>query len=242
MAKELMLHAGGVETDRAELEKVITPERIDRWQPIPHHTLFDLTQQTIIDNGFKIARVQMGIAKEGNRFFALMEMEGKGDYHLMVGLRNSHDKTFPAGLAVGSRVFVCDNLAFSGEISIARKHTTYIMKDLPGLVIGAVGRIALAKVLQDTRIEAYRQYYLDDFDAHDLIIRSVDYGIISNQIIPQVLHQWREPEHDVFKERTAWSLFNGFTEVMKRFPASELPKKTVKLHGMLDKYVGMATA
>jgi hypothetical protein len=29
-------------------------------------------------------------------------------------------------------VFVCDNLAFSGEIKIARKHTRFIVRDLPG--------------------------------------------------------------------------------------------------------------
>jgi hypothetical protein len=35
--------------------------------------------------------------------------------HNVLGLRNSHDKRFPAGLVGGSAVFVCDNLAFSGE-------------------------------------------------------------------------------------------------------------------------------
>ena len=37
------------------------------------------------------------------------------DYSLVLGLRNSHDKTFPASLALGSQVLVCDNLSFFGE-------------------------------------------------------------------------------------------------------------------------------
>jgi hypothetical protein len=37
----------------------------------------------------------------------------------LVGLR----KTFPIGIAFGSRVFVCDNLALIGDHVIRRKHT-----------------------------------------------------------------------------------------------------------------------
>nr|MBS0019438.1 hypothetical protein [Gammaproteobacteria bacterium] len=49
----------------------------------------------------------------------------------MVGLRGSYDQTLPRGLAVGSRVFVCDNLAFSGEVTIKTKQTTFIGQRLP---------------------------------------------------------------------------------------------------------------
>lgn len=241
MGTALMLHSGGEEIDRAGLQELLTPMPERTWHPIPHHTLFDLVYETVSDNGLKIVAVQMGIAKDGARFFALMEIgNDRVDYNMTIGLRNSHDKTFPAGLVVGSRVFVCDNLAFSGEIQIARKHTIHIMDDLPGLVVGAVGKIAIAKKSQEERIELYRGFPIDDFDAHDIIIRSVDYGVITNQAIPYVLDQWRDPNYQDFKERTAWSLFNGFTQVMKdRYPVAELPKRTVKLHGMFDKYTGM---
>ena len=40
-----------------------------------------------------------------------------------VGFRNSHDKSMVAGICAGARVFVCDNLAFSGDFSEKRKHT-----------------------------------------------------------------------------------------------------------------------
>ena len=219
--------------------KIPTPDGIGIWRPISHNMLFDLVEKTVMDNGLEIENVSMGVAKEGNRFFALMRLAAtNANYCTTVGLRNSHDKSFPAGLAVGSNVFVCDNLAFSAEITVARKHTIRIMDDLPGLVIGAVGKIAIARKSQDIRIAAYRDFAIDDWDAHDMIIRSVDYGIIPNQAIPQVLEQWRTPQHAEFQDRTMWSLFNAFTEVCKRFPVSELAKRTVKLHGMFDSMVG----
>jgi hypothetical protein len=49
------------------------------------------------------------------RYFGLMEIQNgviHQDYAWVLGLRNSHDKTFPAGIVAGANVFVCDNLRF----------------------------------------------------------------------------------------------------------------------------------
>jgi len=58
--------------------------------------------------------------------------ESAADFALVVGLRNSHDKSFPAGLVIGASVLVCDNLSFSGEVRLARKHTYPIIATLRG--------------------------------------------------------------------------------------------------------------
>jgi hypothetical protein len=65
---------------------------------------------------------------------------------------NSHDKTFPAGIIAGSCVFICVNLAFSGKVKLARKHTIYITSDLPRLVQGVVARLMERWHHQDTRL------------------------------------------------------------------------------------------
>ncbi len=41
-----------------------------------------------------------------------------------IGIRNSHDKSLRLGLTAGLRVFVCSNMAFSGEFTpVLAKHT-----------------------------------------------------------------------------------------------------------------------
>jgi hypothetical protein len=41
-----------------------------------------------------------------------------------IGIRNSHDKSLRLGLTVGLRVFVCSNMAFSGEYTLVlAKHS-----------------------------------------------------------------------------------------------------------------------
>ena len=106
-----------------------------------------------------------GLTHDGARYFGLLQVAGQdaeGDFGLVVGLRNSHDKVFPAGLVVGALVFVCDNLSFSGEIKLARKHTAHVERDLPQLIDRAVGQLGDLRRTQDTRFSTYRQHELTD--------------------------------------------------------------------------------
>ena len=51
-----------------------------------------------------------GLTHDGNRCFSLLQVangHSDQDFALVVGIRNSHDQTFPAGLVVGASVFVC---------------------------------------------------------------------------------------------------------------------------------------
>jgi hypothetical protein len=57
--------------------------------------------------------------------------------------------------------------------------------------------------------------------------------------IPDVLQEWREPKHPEFREgRTAWRLFNAFTEILKG-NLGELPRRTQALHGFMDSACGL---
>ncbi len=160
------------------------------------------------------------------------------DYRWVVGIRNSHDKTFPAGIVASTQVLVCSNLAFTGEIKLARKHTRFILRDLGELAHQAVQRLVSRFDEQDHRIEHYKRSPLRDTTAHDLIIHSVDKGVCSNQHIPKVLHEWRHPAHACFQPRTLWSLQNAFTEALKG-NLNLLPGRTERLHQLLDAQAGL---
>lgn len=238
----LILHCGATAVDLDEVSRVKTPRGTDSWQPIPHAQLIQTVQRTLATTKLTIGTQAHSLTHDGCRYFGLMEIQSQKanvDYTWVLGLRNSHDKTFPAGIVAGASVFVCDNLSFSGEIKVARKHTRFINRDLPQLVERSIGLLLEKWHDQDRRIEAYKLHEVHDDQAHDLIIRSVDVGVMSNRLIPEVLKEWREPKHQSFEERTIWSLFNSFTEALKDGSLAELPKKTEALHGLLDVHVGL---
>ena len=238
----LILHCGAAAVERSFLKNVRTPLATETWSPIPHLRLVEQVEHALSAANLTIVNQAHALSHAGDRYFGLIQVEaGKanGDYALVLGLRNSHDKRFPAGIVAGAQVFVCDNLSFNGEVELSRKHTRFIGRDLPMLTERAIGQLQEKWHGQEQRIDRYKNYAIADRDAHDLMVRAVDVGVCPVTVLPKVVQEWREPSHDVFKERTVWSLFNGFTEALKG-NLSMLPNRTQALHVLMDGYVGLA--
>jgi hypothetical protein len=238
----LVLHCGANLVPRRAVSGVPTPSATQTWAPIPHSLLVEQVELALHANRLRVVSQAHSLTHDGLRYFGLMEIHNGAvhpDYGWVLGLRNSHDKRFPAGVVAGATVFVCDNLSFSGEIEIARKHTQFILRDLPLLTQQAIGRLVQRWHHQDERISAYKTKAITNAGAHDLIIRGMDAGVCSNRLIPTVLQEWRKPRHAEFEERNVWALFNSFTESLKKSSLAEVPRKTEALHGLLDSYVGL---
>ena len=235
----LLMHCGGKQVSRDAIENAPTPKKTNSWTPIAHNRLLELAEFTITTQGFRITNQAHGLWGNGDRYFGLMELSNNREheeYSLVLGLRNSHDKTFPASLALGSQVLVCDNLSFFGEVVLTRRHTRFIERDLPGIILQAVGRLSEMRSHQNDRIELYKKTQIKDQIAHDIIVRAVDTRVIPVTQIPLVLQEWREPSHDEFKfdGRTMWRLFNAFTESFKSRSLEMLPRRSQALHGLMD--------
>ncbi|HEY8899699.1 MAG TPA: DUF932 domain-containing protein [Chthoniobacterales bacterium] len=236
----LILHCGAAAVSRRELASVPTPQPTHTWMPIAHTKVLAQIERTLKANDIEVLGEAHSLTADGQRYFGLLEVRhghNANDYSWVLGLRNSHDKTFPAGIVAGVQVFVCDNLSFSGEVKLARRHTRFILRDLPTLAHTAVSRIVEQWHTQDQRIAAYGATSVTDAKAHDIVIRAADVGAITNRHIPEVLREWREPRHSDFAPRTAWSLFNAFTEGLKG-NLSLLPERTTALQGLFDSKFG----
>lgn len=235
----LMLHCGADHVERAEVEDVPTPTATRTWFPVPHARILESVETALGRDGLRIVHEAHGMTHGGLRYFGLLQVANghrEDDYGLVVGVRNSHDQSFPAALCLGSGVFVCDNLAFSGEVKLARKHTRYIFRDLPGLVARGVGLLHDKRHKQEERIAAYKGHQIDDLHAHDLLVRAIETRACSAQQVPKVLDQWRNPQHPDFEPRNVWSLFNAFTEVYKGGSLATTTTKSNALHGLMDAY------
>ena len=114
----LVLHCGARHVQRPAIEAAPTPAASETWVPVPHHRLLQQVESTIVANGLSVINEAHALWNDGLRYFGLLEVingESHADYGLVIGLRNSHDKSFPAAIAMGSAVFICDNLAFSAR-------------------------------------------------------------------------------------------------------------------------------
>jgi hypothetical protein len=239
--RALVLHAGAHEATREQIFETKTPEATKTFTPISHGGFLSIVTSVLLGIGLTIQREAFGLWRDNQRMFGVLQVaNGKNpdDYAMLVGLRNSHDHSFAASLALGSLVFVCDNMAFSGEVTLSRMHTAHIMRDLPGLVNTGIAKLNGMRGYQDKRIAAYKDVILDNKDASHLIIEALRNQVINVQRVDDVVREWYTPSHEDFAPRTGWSLFNAFTEALKGSGAALQPR-TLRLHGMLDTFAGL---
>lgn len=235
----LCLHQGAALASREEIQRAATPPPTRSWRPLAHFHLLKMVEDALCQRGLSVTGEAHGLSIDRLRYFGLIEVDRTlGEAGCVIGLRNAHDKRFSAGIVAGSQVFVCDNLSFSGEVAIARKHTRNILAELPERIAKGIDRITGHWDFHRKRIERYRMSPMGDTEAHDLMIRAVDMEVCANSYIPKVLQEWREPRHEEFRPRTLWSFQNAFTEVFKG-RADLLPERTHRLHRLLDERAGL---
>lgn len=236
----LCLHAGAELVSREAVDAVITPQATETWTPVSHGSLVDAVENSLAGSGLAVVDRAFALTKGGDRLFGLLTLGNDndgGDYAVTIGVRNSHDKKFPVGLAVGSRVFVCDNLAFSSEVVIKSKHTRWIHDRLPRLVADGVAGLVQHRHVQAKRIECYKELEVrNQAHLHDVVLKAYRAQAIPATAIAKVIEEFEEPRHPEFRDWTGWSLFNAFTEVLK--PFGELQRRTQRLHGVFDAEVG----
>jgi hypothetical protein len=128
---------------------------------------------------------------------------------------------------------------FGDEIALSRKHTSRLFEDLDERIEAGFSRIFEEWQQNDLRVMSYREHDLDDQAAHDLVIKSMDAAAIPPSAIPRVLQEYRSPWHSEFMPRTAWSLFNSFTEILNSKPHL-LVDRTRTLHRVFDEALEIA--
>lgn len=229
----LCLHRGAEAIALPALTALVTPPATQSHVPLPHVQLVEMMKYALGFYGHEIVDEAHAITEDASRYFGLLSLESDyGAYADTVGLRNSHDKSFPIGIAFGSRVFVCDNLAFIGDHVIKRKHTANSKRDLPGLVAGVVEPLREQRKAQQMTFQSYMETPISDRLADHAIMEMYRKGIIGVQRIADVHHQWHEPEHD-WGDRTAYRLFNAATFALNG-KVAEAPQLTKQLHQVID--------
>lgn len=228
--------------ERAQLSNLALPAETDSFKPLAHSRLVDLTLEAIERAGLTVLEQEHSIAREGMRYFGGFALKGAqldgADRQVVLGLRNANDKSFPAAICIGNRMLVCENLCFSSDIKLARRHTVNIMTDLPRLLADAVGRCVSHWNDMGKRIEAYQQIELDNARVADLLVSLVDAKAFPARDIYNAVTEFRNPRHAEFKGGTLWTLYNSITENLKGGDLSKLPFRTMTTQSIFDRVAG----
>lgn len=230
----LMLH-GGWSATLADLAAVPVPEATESYVPVPYPRLIEEIKLHVPRFGLTIEKEEYGLAREGAQMFSVLTCRNgrpASDYHLALGCRSSLDRSLSIGLVLGSSVVCCSNLAFSGEVQAHRKHTVNVFRDLPDLIYTMLSKVSSMRTRLDGEIAAMKSCDIAPPTAHHLMVEAIRANVLPASRLPKVIEAWEEPAHAEFTPRTAWSLFNAFTEVAKTSPPRAQMEGSLRLSSL----------
>ena len=219
-----------------------TPDGTDSHTPIPHFSLVDETHAALERAGLEVEQEEHALARGGLRYFGGFALKGNDikadDRRLVLGLRNAHDKSFAASVCIGNQMMVCENLCFSSDVKLARRHTKNIVADLPRVLSSAISRVVSHWSDMGKRIDAYKGIEVAKANAADMIIDLVDAKAFPARDVYKAVKEFETPRHEEFKGGSLWTLYNGITEHLKGGDLSKLPQRTMTVQSVFDKLAG----
>jgi Domain of unknown function (DUF932) len=202
---------------REELALVPTPPATDTHRPVPHHEIVQALVETLGFRHIGVVHDEYAVSPDGMKMFGVLDLETEmHGARFAIGLRNSHDKTMRLALTCGYRVFVCSNMAFSGDFTpVLAKHSKSF--SLVDAISVGVDRMQRNFEPMRKQVELWRQSELTDVTAKVIIYQAF---IESELEVPRHLARrvhdlYFDPQYDEFKPRTVWSLSNAFTSALK---------------------------
>lgn len=212
--------------DRAGLARFQPPVGTSTWRPVAHAELVGNIIDQLPRLGLTVVREQYAVGKGGLALFGTLDLKnghGSEERGIALGFRHSNDRRLPVHLVGGARVFVCDNLALSGEKIALHRHSR-------GLHLAQLIRRGL-----DRFMDAYRRFEANVIEAERIPIEDNDakvklfdlryQGVLPVSIFDEAAQNYFRAAQFGYADsapRTSWGLHNACTRAVKALaPASQ---------------------
>jgi len=234
----LVAHCGARKIAREDLKSIPVPEGTKTHQPLSHYEIVEVLQEALSFRHLNVVRDEYAVSTDGMKMFGVMDLNtGFEGGSFSIGLRNSNDKSMRLALTAGYRVFVCDNMAFSGDFTpLFHKHTRNL--ELKDSITIAVDRIQRSFNALESRVGEMRDFGLTDNDARLFIYRAFLEKAIRGaprNLMAAVHENYFDPLLQAFRPRNLWSLSNAFTSAFKILAPMKQFEVTARLGAYLSK-------
>ena len=219
-------HRGSRLVTREELLQLDTPTGTHSHRPIPHFELIEAIHSEVEKRALVVKREKYAVQRDDDVLFGTMDLDwmDTGEEAAAIGIRQANDKSMSIQLAIGLRVFVCDNLMFSGDvIALKRRHTSKL--DLGKEISEGLDRYQSGFHQLRDDVAIWKNTDLKQ-DTAKLMI----YDIFRKKIVPQKL--FNRVDETYFAEKTPktqWGLHNAFTEHVQVLKPERKFSSTIQL-------------
>ncbi len=242
--------SGKNHVDRNTLKAMPVPEsRGPMHHPVAHLTIVEAIDGAARARGLEITREQFALQRGGDMIFGVFDFQALGagpdlavrdeDGGFSLGFRGSNNRQMSIQMVAGRRVFVCDNLCFSGDMfAMRRKHTSGF--DVDEEIGEGLDRYLIHCGRLSDEIVRLRANTLHDHDAKRIIFDAFDHNVLPVTHFPRVSSAYFAPTDEMTDchSRSRWGLHNAFTRSIRTMR----PETGFKATGKLGKFFGIGTA
>lgn len=224
----VLLGSNGQYISRAALATLRTPDETGTWKPIPHALLVDILFDELDRRDLHVEHQAYSVSHDGNKLFATFDLyrDDNDEFASSLGLRTSNDKSMSIQIAVGKKVFVCDNMCFSGDIiALRRKHTNGLK--LEQEISRGLDRYQATQRDLDARIIKLKQKIMWQRDAEHMIYTAFEKEILPVRLFHPVIQSYRQVI--THNNVSAWQLHNCFTVQAHKLPPARKFKATTAI-------------
>lgn len=195
------------------------------YTPVSNFALIEIVKEGLDKKGMKILSERYQANAQHTQMFAVYEIaETDGEQRLMVGFRNSYDKSLAVGLVSGSSVIVCSNLMLKGDIKVLRKHTNGVFNDLSNIVHQTID-ISYEEL--ESNIKTAQDLKQIDMSRQEMARAAGEMFISKNLITSDQLNIMKREiiSSEKFTQETRWDFYNHLTEALKKsHPSSAMQR------------------
>jgi hypothetical protein len=226
---------GNNRASEAEVYQVPSVPFTRTFKPIHHQQVIEAIRTGINAVGMNVMTTEYVLANNGMRMFGVWELDsGNSELCWSIGLRNSMDKSMALGITAGTRVFICENLAFDCEFVELRRHTKNLsVEELEFMAYRAIKTL----IVRLTKFQEWhlglKQYELSEADAKILLVELISQGVFPASKFPRF--------HDLYfggaYAPTLFGVHEATTETLKDANLLTLPKKNKALNTIINQYI-----
>lgn len=219
--KDLVLHVDATRVTLEDLEQVPMPEPLGpRHVPVHPAKWVKALQRAVTSYGFQVNRLELGANQKRSRLFGVMDLQLGGEEMALgrgitLGFRGSTDQSLGNALVGGERVFVCDNLALSGDMVFLSRKSTSGFSPVQAFEEG-LEKFDLGRKIFAQTIEKAQEKNLSKSQAESLLWQLFGHGVLPKKLMGPVEDVWlRKPEGSGVVSDTLWDLHNAGTFCLK---------------------------
>lgn len=226
---------GSNKVSEAEVINVPAVPFTRTFRPVHHKQVIDAIRTGISAVGLEVINTEYVLARDGMQMFGAWDLAtGNEELCWSIGLRNSMDKSMALGITAGTRVYVCENLAFNGEFIELRRHTSGLTpEELEFMAYRAIRTLVNRLTGFQAWHEGLKVYGLDEADAKIMLVE-----LFTRKVFPaSKFNQFYDLYFNGAADHTLWGFHEASTNLLKEANLMTLPKKNRVLNAILNQHI-----